>query len=337
MTATSANVRDVTETSSRLLKLLALLQARGGWQGRELAERLEVSPRTIRRDVDRLRLLGYPVEAAAGPAGGYRLHAGTALPPLLLDDDEAVAIAVGLSGAASGSVEGIEETSVRALVKLEQVLPAHLRRRVRALRDATATFAPAGPRVDADALTTIAGACRDREHVGFGYTSRDGSVTRRRVEPHRLVHLGARWYLVAWDCGRADWRTFRVDRVERAAADGGRFGARPLPDGDAAAFVLRSLRSTPHRHTARVTFHAPAEVVAKRCNSPWERVEALDPDRCEYRCSDDSLDWLAARIGMLGVDFEVHEPPELAARFAALALRFARAAGRAAAEDGPHG
>lgn len=316
----------MTDPSSRLLKLLALLQTRRDWQGHELARRLGVSARTIRRDVERLRELGYPVDALTGPTGGYRLHAGTAMPPLLLDDDEAVAIAVGLSGAASASVDGIEETSVRALVKLEQVLPNHLRRRVNALRSATSTRPAAGPTVDAQALTTIAGACRDHERLRFGYVAAGGERTRRRVEPHSLVNLGQRWYFVAWDCDREDWRTFRLDRIESLAADATRFPPHELPGGDPAAFVMRSM-AAPHRFRARVTLHAPAHEMEPRCGGTRETVEPIDAERCLYRSSDDSLDWLAVRVGMLGVDFEVHEPPELAERFRALALRFGRACG----------
>jgi predicted DNA-binding transcriptional regulator YafY len=194
----------MTETSSRLLSLLSLLQARRDWPGGQLAERLEVSGRTIRRDVERLRRLGYPVESLRGPAGGYQLRAGTAMPPLLLDDEEAIAVAVGLRTAARSAVTGIEETSVRALVKLEQVLPAHLRRRVRALGTATSTLPPGGPTVDPQHLTVLATACRDSERVRFAYRARDGAETRRDVEPHALVNLGRRWYLVAWDeAGRA--------------------------------------------------------------------------------------------------------------------------------------
>src|SRR6201747_987403 len=211
----------MTATSGRLLKLLSLLQTRRDWPGGELASRLEVSPRTIRRDVERLRDLGYPVEASTGPFGGYRLHAGTAMPPLLLDDDEAVAIAVGLRAAARASVTGIEETSVRALVKLEQVLPSHLRRRVNALQTATVTLATSGgPTVDPEALTAIAGACRDRERLRFAYRGRDATESSRTVEPHTLVNLGRRWYLVAWDCDRDDWRPFRVDRLPRLSPAG---------------------------------------------------------------------------------------------------------------------
>src|SRR5881275_1588774 len=191
------------ETSSRLLKLLSLLQARRDWPGAELADRLEVSGRTIRRDVERLRELGYPVESLTGPAGGYRLRAGSAMPPLLVDDEEAIAIAVGLRTAARASVTGIEEPAVRALVKLEQVLPAHLRRRVGALGSATVTLPAGGPTVDPQHLTAIAAACRDSECLRFGYRRRDGTDSQREVEPHSLVNLGRRWYLVAWDRGRA--------------------------------------------------------------------------------------------------------------------------------------
>src|SRR6266536_2500149 len=222
----------MTETSSRLLELLSLLQGRRDWPGDELASRLEVSGRTVRRDIERLRRLGYPVESLTGPAGGYRLRAGSAMPPLLLDDDEAIAIAVGLRTAAGASVTGIEESAIRALVKLEQVLPAHLRRRVAALGSATVVPPPGGPTVDPQQLTTIAAACRDCECLRFDYASRDGTATRREVEPHALVNRGRRWYLVAWDRQRGVWRTFRVDRLERAEPTGPRFTARSLPAAD---------------------------------------------------------------------------------------------------------
>src|SRR6476619_2562447 len=219
----------MTATSGRLLKLLSLLQTRRDWTGDELARRLEVSGRTIRRDIERLRELGYPVDALTGPSGGYRLHAGTAMPPLLLDDDEAVAIAVGLRTAARASVTGIEETSIRALVKLEQVLPSHLRRRVNALGAVTTTLSyEGGPTADPQVLTLLAAACRDRERLRFGYQAREGERSRREAEPHSLVNVGRRWYLVAWDCGRKDWRTFRVDRLTRPHASG-RFQPRELP------------------------------------------------------------------------------------------------------------
>src|SRR3954467_15541618 len=253
------------ETSSRLLQLLSLLQARRDWPGGELASRLEVSGRTIRRDVERLRQLGYPVESLSGPTGGYRLRAGSAMPPLLLDDDEAIAIAVGLRTAAGASVTGIEETAVRALVKLEEVLPSHPRRRVQALQRATTTLSfGGGPQVDPQSLTILAAACRDNERVRFAYTARDRADSRRDVEPHALVNAGRRWYLVAWDRGRDAWRTFRVDRIANPAAAGARSQARTVPRRDPAAFLARSLESAPRGYEARVTLHAPAEAFVRR-------------------------------------------------------------------------
>jgi predicted DNA-binding transcriptional regulator YafY len=312
-------------TSSRLLTLLSLLQGRRDWPGSELADRLGVSGRTVRRDVERLRELGYPVESITGPAGGYRLRAGTAMPPLLLDDDEAIAIAVGLRTAAG--VTGIEETAVRALVKLEQVLPSHLRRRVSALQSATMTLAYAGgPQVDPQLLTVIAAACRDHECVRFAYRARDDAQTRRDVEPHSLVNAGRRWYLVAWDRGREAWRTFRLDRVERPAAAGVRFTPRRIPAEDAAAYVAQSLQTAPARYEARVTVEVPAAQLERR---RWVggKVRPLGPGRCELRTSDDNLDWLAVRIAMLGAEFEVHEPPELIERLREVGERIARGAG----------
>lgn len=322
----------MTETASRLLELLSLLQARRDWPGAELADRLGVSGRTIRRDVERLRDLGYPVESLTGPAGGYRLRAGTAMPPLLLDDEEAIAIAVGLRTAARASVTGIEETAVRALVKLEGVLPAHLRRRVGAFGSATVAPAVGGPTVDPQHLTAIAAACRDAECVRFAYRSRDGTESRREVEPHSLVNLGRRWYLVAWDRRREDWRTFRVDRLEGPASTGVRFTSRRLPARDAAAFVEQSIKGAPHRYEARVTLRAAAEQIAGRAPAYWGEVEPIDARTCEYRTGDDDLGWLALRIAMLGVDFEVREPPELVEHLRALAERLERAVAVASPE-----
>jgi predicted DNA-binding transcriptional regulator YafY len=317
----------VKTTSSRLLELLSLLQARSEWPGSELADRLEVSRRTVRRDIDRLRNLGYPVESLAGPAGGYRLRAGTAMPPLLLDDDEAIAIAVGLRTAARASVAGIEETAVQALVKLEQVLPAHLRRRVGALSAATIVPSVDGPTVDPQHLTVIAGACRDNECLRFAYRSRTGVHSRRNVEPHSLVNLGRRWYLVAWDRDREDWRTFRVDRLARPSSSGARFAPRKLPARDAAAYVAASITGAPNRYEARVTLHVSADEIASRVPAYWGTVRAIDERSCEYRTGDEHLSWLALRVAMLDVDFEVHDPPELAEHLRALAGRLRRAAG----------
>jgi predicted DNA-binding transcriptional regulator YafY len=310
-------------TSSRLLALLSILQTRRDWPGGELADRLEVSRRTIRRDVERLRDLGYPVESLTGPAGGYRLAAGTAMPPLLLDDDEAIAIAVGLRTAARASVTGIEETSVRALVKLEQVLPSHLRRRVQALGATTMSLPAGGPTVDPQCLTILAGGCRDHECVRFLYNARDGTSGRRDVEPHALVNRGRRWYLVCWDRARDDWRTFRVDRITEPAATGVRFAPRELPAADPAAFIEQRLVSLPSRYEARLTLHAPAESI----RIPWGTVTPIDDATCEYRTGDDDLAWLAMRVAMLGVEFEVHEPPELNEALTALAERIRRGVG----------
>jgi predicted DNA-binding transcriptional regulator YafY len=316
----------MSETSSRLLELLSLLQARRDWPGGELADRLEVSGRTIRRDVERLRRLGYPVESLTGPTGGYRLRAGSAMPPLLLDDEEAIAIAVGLRTAAGASVSGIEETAVRALVKLEQVLPAHLRRRVSALGSATLTVPVAGPRIDPQHLTLIAGACRDSECLRFAYRSREGTDSRREVEPHSLVNRGRRWYLVAWDRRRDDWRTFRLDRLTKPASTGVRFDPRRLPAKDAAAYVERSIAGAPTRYEAVVTLHAAAEQISNRIPAYWGAVEPIDARACQFTAGDDDLGWLALRIAMLGVEFETHKPPELLKHLRALGSRLHRAA-----------
>ena len=317
-------------TASRLLTLLSLLQGRRDWPGGELAARLAVSDRTVRRDVERLRELGYPVESLSGRAGGYTLRAGTAMPPLLLDDDEAIAIAVGLRTAARSSVAGIEETAIRALVKLEQVLPAHLRRRVQALSASTSVLpARRGPTVDPQCLTVLAAAARDHEFVRFGYRGRDGAASRRTVEPHALVALGQRWYLVAFDPGRTAWRTFRVDRISGASADGGRFRPRTIPGRDPAKFVERGVAGVVYRYETRVTYRAPANEVRRRMPAAFGTVEPLDERTCVLRTSDDDLEWLALRIAMAGVDFTVDGPPELVAALARLGDRLAGAAGAA--------
>jgi predicted DNA-binding transcriptional regulator YafY len=318
----------MSETASRLLELLSLLQGRRDWPGGQLADRLEVSGRTIRRDIERLRQLGYPVESLSGPAGGYALRGGSAMPPLLVDDEEAVAIAVGLRTAAHASVAGIEETAVRALVKVEQILPDHLRRRVRALGAATFTLPVAGPRVDPQHLTAIAAACRDSERLRFSYRRRDRTESRREVEPHALVNHGRRWYLVAWDRGREDWRTFRLDRLAKPASAGVRFIPRGLPAKDAAAYVAQSITEAPNRFEARVTLHAAAEQITGRPGASWGSIRPIDAHTCEYRTGDDDINWLALRIAMLGVDFDVHEPPELIEQLRSLSLRLGRAARR---------
>ncbi|MFC1410692.1 helix-turn-helix transcriptional regulator [Streptacidiphilus sp. N1-12] len=325
----------MTDTPARLLALLSLLQTPREWPGSELAERLAVSPRTIRRDIDRLRGLGYPVEASMGAVGGYRLVAGTAMPPLLLDDEEAVAIAVGLRTAAGHAVGGIEEASVRALAKLQQVLPSRLRHRVGALGAATESLTGwNGPTVDPEVLTVLASGAAGHEKLRFGYTAADRAESRRLVEPYRLVSAGRRWYLVAHDQDRSDWRIFRVDRITGPQLTGARFTPRALPAADAAAYVGEKLAGLTSTVTAVVTLHAPAEQMAARLGSSAERLEPLGADSCLLHSRADSLDWLAVRLATLGCEFEVHRPPELAAFLRALGARVTRAAGAAAAADG---
>ena len=316
-----------TDPSSRMLRLLSLLQTHRFWPGSELAGRLDVSQRTLRRDIDRLRELGYLVDATRGAAGGYRLQAGTDLPPLLLDDDEAVAIAVGLRTAAGSAIEGIEDTSVRALAKLEQVLPKRLRRQVNALQSYTVplTFARHHP-VDPEALTVIAQACRDHERLQFEYRRRDGEEATRAVEPHRLVSVGQRWYLVAWDTHRQDWRTFRVDRLTAPRTSGARFFPRTLPAPDAATFVRRSLDQQPRTYTAELTVAAPADVVNEQIHWVGGRAEAIDDERCRVCFRGDSLAWLCACVSLLEWEYELHGPPELAARLHEVAGRIGRGA-----------
>lgn len=317
-----------SDPTSRMLRLLSLLQTHRFWPGAELADRLEVSPRTLRRDVDRLRELGYPVHASRGVAGGYQLEAGTSMPPLLLDEEEAVAIAVGLRTAANGSVAGIEETSVRALAKLEQVLPGHLRRRVATLHDATIPLPGfAGlPTVDPEALTVIAAACRDHERLRFEYRRADDEESTRVVEPERLVCAGRRWYLVAWDCDRGAWRSFRVDRLSRPRSAGAFFEPRELPAEDAARFVQQSLAALRTKVDAVVAFAAPAATIDAIMRRWGGEVEPEGPDRCVMRIASDSVEWLALYLGLVGHDFEVRSPPELVERVELLAKRYGAAA-----------
>jgi predicted DNA-binding transcriptional regulator YafY len=311
-------------TSARLLRLLTLLETRRDWSGAELAERLEVSARTVRNDVVRLRSLGYPVGATPGVSGGYRLGSGTALPPLLLDDDEAVAVAVALRSSAGGGISGIEETSVRALVKLEQVFPSRLRGRVNALQAYTVAVPTSGPTVDAHVLAVIAAACRDHQVLGIDYRKHDGTETTRSVEPYRLVHLGRRWYLVAWDRDRHAWRTFRVDRMTPRHPSGPHFTPREPPAEDIAAYVTRSVGSVPMKYEARVTVHAPAAAIAERLPRAVV-VEPIDDKSCLVHARANSVEMLALYLGLLDADFTVHDPPELVSQLEKLAKRFAEA------------
>lgn len=314
------------ETSVRLLRLLSLLHARRDWSGADLAARLEVTTRTVRNDIERLRILGYQVHSTTGTAGGYRLGAGTSMPPLLLDDDEAVAVAVGLRAAAAGTVTGIEETSLRALTKLEQTLPSRLRHRIDALRSVTVSAAGSGPTVDAEILTTIAAATRNNEQLRFDYVGHGGQATMRSVEPHRLVYTGHRWYLLAWDPSRKDWRTFRADRIRPRVPNGPRFVPRDPPEGGAASYVLRGVGSLAWRYQARIRLHAPLAAIADRLTPSSGVLKALDEHSCLLQTGTDSLHDLAAYLSKLEVGFDVLDPPELRTLLRTLADRYATAA-----------
>jgi predicted DNA-binding transcriptional regulator YafY len=315
----------MANTSSRTLRLLSLLQTHRFWPGPELAERLSVSPRTLRRDVDRLRELGYPVDAHRGVEGGYQLAAGAALPPLVVDDEEAVALAVGMQAAAQGAVPGIEEPAVRALTKVVQVMPPRLRRRVEALRAVTVPTAwNSGPPLDADALTTLAQACRDDERVEFDYTTQAGERAARLVEPHRLVPLGRRWYLVAYDLHRHDWRSFRLDRMEGPRRTGARFRPRTLPTSDAAEFVRAGIRNMPTSYQVEVVVHAPVERVNAQLGR-WAEITDTGDGRCVVQMTADVLAWPAMALGMVDAEFEVRTPPELVELVRDWGARFTRA------------
>ncbi len=314
-------------SSSRLLRVLSLLQTRSHWSGQDLAERLEVNPRTLRRDIDRLRQLGYPIHASSGVAGGYAFRAGQAVPPLLLDDEEALAVAIALQIATAGTVSGVEESSLRALVKLEQVMPTRLRRRTDALRAAILPMQRIGPTVDAGVLAILSAACRDQLQVGFAYRDMRGNNTQRVVEPQGLVHTGSRWYLVAWDPARDDWRSFRIDRVEGVPSAGSHFAPRPPPAGDLRAYVSGTLAGVQHGDEARVVLHRPQAVMARIIPPSAATLEPIDDSRCLMRCGVgqlDSLNSLVYWLMAMDVDFDVLEPPMLIERLHAARERLAR-------------
>jgi predicted DNA-binding transcriptional regulator YafY len=345
----------MANTSSRALRLLSLLQNHRFWPGAELAERLGVSPRTLRRDVDRLRELGYPVTAHPGVDGGYQLASGAALPPLVVDDEEAVALAVGLrlatQGATGQATTGqastgqpttgqdatdhgtVAEAAARALAKVTQVMPARLRRRAEAVAAMTesASWAPGRAAqtaaINPDALASAALACRDAERIRFGYEAASGERTERHVEPHRLVALDRWWYLVAYDLTRNDWRSFRLDRVIGVPEPtGARFRPRALPAADAAEFVRSNANAAPGGWQVRVLVEAPAAVVRERIGR-WATIEEDGPGRCLVTMAPgDNLDWPVIALGVAGADFQVLSPPELAARIGDWGARFSRAA-----------
>ncbi|WP_405162796.1 YafY family transcriptional regulator [Nocardia sp. NBC_01499] len=315
--------RDVErDTTERVLTLLGLLQQRQIWTGPELADRLGVTPRTVRRDVDRLRTLGYQVHAAQGVGGGYQLGPGPDLPPLLFDDEEAIATAVSLLVGAGG---GAGAAALRALTKLDRVLPTRLRHEVRALSGSVESFGGGRASVDSETLTTLARTCRDEVEVGFDYPSGD-QLRRRRVEPHRLVASERRWYLLAFDLDRDDWRSFRVDRMTEVSARTWRFRPRVAPD--AATYVQEGVASRVYSRQARFLVHASAETVRSRFSASAAVVRPRGAELCEILSGADNLDAVLMRVLLLGHEFEVLDPPELGRRCRALAEALLKAGER---------
>ncbi len=318
----------MSETTSRVLQLLGLLQSRRVWSGDELADRLGVTIRSVRRDVARLRDLGYPVLASKGRGGGYQLGAGAALPPLLLDPDEAVAMAVCLRLAAGGSVAGVGDSALRALSKLDQVMPSRLRSQVSAVCEATVALPwnSSDSPVEPDVLMTLARACRDREHVSTAYVDRAGNATGRRLEPYQLVTTGRRWYLLAFDRDREDWRSLRLDRMSDVRALGSTFAAREAPD--AAAYVRRSISASPYRHIARVRYFASEQTVAQHFSPSSVTIEADGPDMCIVTAGADDPERMVSYFATVGAEFEVLEPAEVVGAVTSVAERLRRAASR---------
>ncbi|MEU3979472.1 WYL domain-containing protein [Streptomyces sp. NPDC026672] len=327
-----------TDTPARLFQLLSLLQTPREWPGGELADRLGVSRRTVRRDVDRLRELGYPVQATRGSDGGYRLVAGKAMPPLVLDDEEAVAIAVGLRAGAGHAVAGVDEASVRALAKLEQVLPSRLRRRVATLQAATTPLTSGdGASIAPETLTVMASTVAGQERLRFAYRAGDGTESRRLTEPYRLVSTGRRWYLVAYDLDRGDWRTFRVDRVSEPFATGARFAPRELPTGSAAEYLRRSIHRRQETYGFTVAFAAPAADVAARLPAWFGTPEPDGESGCVVRgTTGDPVEWMAMRLATTGYEFTVRHPRELVECVGELGARLSRA-GAGGTERGDDG
>jgi predicted DNA-binding transcriptional regulator YafY len=305
--------------AGRLLAFLTLLQSRPHWNATELAERLDVTPRTVRRDVTRLRDLGYPVLAAPGPHGGYMLGAGGALPPLLLGDDEVVAVAMGLRAATGGGVAGFEDAAIAALAKIEQVLPARLRQRIGALHATTVLLGREGDSlVEPDMLLTLAQGCRGLERLRFRYHAADGQVTDRRVEPFRLVNASRRWYLVARDVDRDAWRTFRADRINEPVLTGHRFVRSEEPD--AAAMVADGIARAPYKWQAEVVLHAGLREAAEVIPRTMGNLEAVEGETV-LRIGASDLDWIARYLAGLPFDVEIRNPPELRAEMRALGRR----------------
>jgi predicted DNA-binding transcriptional regulator YafY len=318
----------MSETTARVLRMLGLLQSRRVWTGEELAERLGVTGRSVRRDIERLRDLGYPVHASKGHGGGYRLGAGAALPPLLLDPEEAVAMAVCLRVAAGGSVAGVGESALRALSKLDQVMPHRLRAQVAAVHDATITLTSGQSReaIDPDVLMTLARAARDCEHVAARYVDRSANVTARRLEPYRLVTTGRRWYLLCFDRDRDDWRSLRLDRMADIAAQGSTFTRREAPDP--ADYVQRAITTSAYRYVARIRYNAPKDVLAQTFSASVSHIDEDGPDACIVTAGGDDPAAMVPWFALPDIDFEVLEPPEVIAALRDVAERLRRASAR---------
>jgi biotin operon repressor BirA-like protein len=312
------------ETSARLLRLLSLLQMHRDWSGRDLAERLDVSTRTVRRDVDRLRELGYPVDAVQGTAG-YRLAPGSTLPPLLLDDEEALAVAVGLRTTTGGTVAGFEDSALRALTKLEQVMPSRLRHRLQALQRSLIRVEATAPRVEPDTLIAISDACHRHERLRFEYTNFHGRQSIKDVEPYSVVNFNRHWYLVAWHPAAADWRSYRVDRLHPRIPTGPRFPPREAPDGDVVTYLSNQLSARAWPCRATVTLHRSAAELADRVWAGMGVLEAIDDASCLLHVGADSPWALSWMITSIDTDFTVADPPELVEQIEILARRCAAA------------
>lgn len=316
----------MTRTTGRTLELLSLLQARREWSGAALQERLEVSARTLRRDIDDLRELGYGIEATRGRHGGYRLGAGAAVPPLTLSVDESVAIAVGLRAAATGVVTGIEEASARALAKLEQSLSAATRRQIVEVEQAMVPLSTRHDDVDVSVVTTIATAIAERRRMQVDYTRHDGEEVRRIVEPHRVVHTAERWYLVAWDPKREAWRTLRVDRMRHPLILRDEFPRRDIPDDALRQFTARSITTAPYRHRARFRMHAPADVVTRHFDATVAQVVDQGDGTSILTAGSDSPEEFALYIGICGIAFELLDGDEVRQAMVEIAARLVRGA-----------
>ena len=312
-------------TSARLLRLLSLLQSRRHWSSRELSERLSVDARTVRRDVDRLRELGYPIDASSGLGGGYAMGQGTTMPPMLLEDDEAVAVAVALR-AAAGSIAHMDEAALGVLAKIDQVMPARLRKRASSLHSITLSLPGAGAVPAADTLMQIAGACRDQKKLTIHYTDRDDQASARQVEPHRLAHTGRLWYLVAWDTTRNGWRTFRADRIAKVAARGARFTPRRLPK-DAATFVSESIAYEPYAYRARLRLQGSREELARQIPGWLGALEPVDEHNCILSTGAPSAAALLAMMLFVDRDFELLNPRELLPELRKVTARLTHALG----------